>query len=87
MGGPRTRLVLTYLFMRMMREPQRYKDLQKVLDDELDDVGQNSLHASFRLSSCSISMQDEYPSHDAISRVPLLDAYINESLRVRKDPS
>jgi len=61
-GADTTRLVLTYLFMRMMREPQRYKMLQDALDEAIG--------------------EDEYPTHEVLARIPLLEAYINETLRL-----
>jgi cytochrome P450 len=57
-----TRTVLTTIFMYMLRDPRRFRELQEVLDNTLG--------------------QDELPSHDILSKISLLDAYINEGLRL-----
>ena len=52
----------------MLRQPWRFYQMQDVIDKAMEaEQGQN---------------QAEVPSHDVLTKLPLLDAYINESLRL-----
>jgi hypothetical protein len=63
-----TRTVLSTIFMYMLREPWRFKQLQTELDN--------------RLGSSSSTARVDVPTHDDLTKIALLDAYINESLRL-----
>lgn len=54
--------------MYMLREPWRFKQLQTELDS--------------RLGPSSTTGRVDVPSHDDLTKIELIDAYINESLRL-----
>lgn len=56
--------------MFILREPAQYKKLQKAIDDGIRGTSMDSVGT------------ESFPTHDALKNVPLLDCFINETLRV-----
>jgi len=69
-GADTTRLAISIAFMYMLRKPELYYRLQKVVDDAL-----NKQHMA------TIG-KEEFPEHDLLKNLAPLDAYINEALRI-----
>ncbi|KAL8276748.1 hypothetical protein RQP46_010857 [Phenoliferia psychrophenolica] len=69
-GADTTRIAVAVVFLFMLRKPELYKRLQSEVDKALKDQHMVT-HGD-----------EEFPPHDLLKNIPLMDAYINEALRI-----
>jgi len=69
-GADTTKIALAILFAYLIKYPHYFSQLQKALDKA---IGKNE---TTRID------KEEFPTHDQIKGIPLVDAYLNETLRL-----
>lgn len=69
-GADTTRVAISILFMYVIRDPKLYETLQRAIDEALDGAEMVNIGDGV------------FPAHDVVKNIPMLEAFINEALRV-----